>query len=52
MKTEAQVKAEIQRIRVYREKWPCFADVQRECDLMIQMLQWVLGEDAPQDSEQ
>ena len=45
MKTEAEIRDEIQRILTYREKWPCFADVQRECDLMIQMLQWVLEED-------
>jgi hypothetical protein len=42
MKTEAEIRDEIQRILAYREKWPCFADVQRECDLMMQMLQWVL----------
>lgn len=45
MKTEEEIRTEIERIKDYREKWPCFADVQRECDLMIQMLQWVLEED-------
>jgi hypothetical protein len=46
MKTEKQVREEIQRIKAYRKKWPCSQDIQRECDLMIDLLQWVLEEDS------
>ena len=45
MKSEDEVRQEIVRIIEYRGKWPCSQSVCRECDLMIQMLKWVLGED-------
>jgi hypothetical protein len=45
MKTREEIKAEIKRIEAYRAKWPCSATVSHECDLMIQMLRWVLEEE-------
>ena len=44
MRTEEEIKAEIKRIEAYRAKWPCSQTVVRECDLMIEMLRWVLEE--------
>jgi hypothetical protein len=45
MKSENEIRNEIERINQYRKKWPCVAEVKRECDLMVEMLKWVLGED-------
>ena len=45
LRTAAEIREEIEAIRVYREKWPCAPDIQNECDAMIRILQWVLKEE-------
>ncbi len=42
MRTENEIKAEIRRIAEYKQKCGCSEIIQRECDLMIEMLKWVL----------
>ena len=48
MKSEKEIQKEIERIREYGKKWPCSKTVVRECELMIEMLQWVLEEEPEQ----
>jgi hypothetical protein len=45
MKSEQDIREEIKRIRIYREKWPCSPHIQRECDLLIDQLMWVVDDD-------
>ncbi len=47
MKSEEEIREEIQRIEAYIKKWPCSKSVVRESELMIDMLKWVLEEDSP-----
>lgn len=49
MRTEKEIKAEIRRIEEYKQKCGCSEIIGRECDLMIQMLTWVL-ESEPTDT--
>ncbi len=45
MKDESTIRKEIQRIEEYKTKWPCVQEIRRECDIMIQMLKWVLEDE-------
>jgi hypothetical protein len=46
MRSEDEIREEIQRIEAYIKKWPCSQSVVRESELMIDMLRWVLEEDS------
>lgn len=46
MRSEEEIRQEIQRIEDYAKKWPCSQVVIRESELMIDMLKWVLKEDS------
>ncbi len=46
MKSEQEIREEIQRIEAYKNKWPCSQSIIRESELMIDMLKWVLEEDS------
>ncbi len=45
MKSEKEIREEIERIQAYGKKWPCSQAIGRECELMVEMLRWVLEED-------
>jgi len=46
MRSEDEIREEIQRIEAYIKKWPCSQSVVRESQMMIDMLRWVLEEDS------
>jgi hypothetical protein len=46
MRSEDEIREEIQRIEAYIKKWPCSQTVIREGEWMMDMLKWVLEEDS------
>ena len=51
MKNREEIRQEIQRIEAYKTKWPCSPDIGRECELMIQILKWVLEENPNEERD-
>lgn len=50
MRSEEEIRKEIERIANYKKKWPCAPDIRRECDMMIDLLKWVLESDEKQEN--